>query len=800
MELVEGETLEERIARGPLPWREAVDLFEAVADGLKVAHESGIVHRDLKPANIKIDREGRPKILDFGLARASPGEGAVAMAGLTHSPTLTAAATLPGVLLGTAAYMSPEQARGRPVDRRADVWAFGCCLYEALTARRAFEGEDVSLTLAAVLTREPDWQHLPAGLPLELSTLLRRCLEKDARQRVQDIGDARWWLSQARRVEQEPTVAAGTAATSRGHALAAVLALVALVSTTAAVWLAVARLDHRRDVDAAAPAPSARFRVAPGVARVSSQIAVHPSGTRFVFSAANGLNVYDLAEGVTHPIPGETGDHPFFSSDGAWVGITQYMQVLKVPASGGLGQHLTFLGGEPAGMSWQGDRILFGTESGPSRGLWILIPSTGSKLERLGEDPALANGVHPSFVEGRDLVLFTGRNADGVLRPSVFDRASATVHDLGVEGSSPQYLSSGHLLWERARRVWAARFDLERLRLVGEPVPLIELGSTALTDFGSTRAAVPSFAVSANGTLVTPDLARLDLVEVGADGSRRRLAVPTGEVSDLRLSPDGRLLAYTRGELGSEQVWIHELATGRETALSEGRRVSAAVWTPDGALVFLDRSSSRFALRLAIPERGGEPLTLFESDQRLIPSTVSPGGVLLFTQGTLPTGVDRLDLARPQQAEVWSKEAYCSHLTFSPDGRWVAYDRFSGESGTRVYVRSYQGPGTERPVSVDRGWAPEWARDGRTLYFKQSSGLMAVAANPQGDTLDLGPPRPAGSSIPDQVSTPDLDYAPLPDGRGFIVVDEAEPRGFTVMTNVGRYLRERDRAASPARP
>ncbi len=285
-----------------------------------------------------------------------------------------------------------------------------------------------------------------------------------------------------------------------------------------------------------------------------------------------------------------------------------------------------------------------------AKGLWW-IPSSGGEPERLGDDPALANGVHPSFIEGRDAILFTGRDGGDAGRPSVLDLSSGKVRDLGVEGSAPQYLSSGHLLWEREGQVWAAPFDLEGLRLAGDPVPVIGLASTSRV--------TPSFAASANGTLVMTDAALSDLVEVAPDGSRRRLAVATGELSDPRLSPDGRFLAYTRGEFGSEQLWIHELATGRERRISEAsRRVSDAVWTPGGDVVYQDRSSARFALRLATPERGGEPLTLLESDEQVTPFSVSPGGTLLFTAGSLGWQVQRLDLAHPQHAEVWAEGIY----------------------------------------------------------------------------------------------------------------------------------------------
>jgi hypothetical protein len=488
-------------------------------------------------------------------------------------------------------------------------------------------------------------------------------------------------------------------------------------------------------------------------------------------------------------------NRPFFSADGEWLGYQGVLEVMKAPATGGLSQLLCYLGGEgdAAGASWRGDRIVLGLWSGKQKGLWS-IPSSGGEPARLGEDPALANGVHPSFIEGRDAILFSGRDGGDAGRLSVLDLSSGNVRDLGVGGSAPQYLSSGHLLWEREGQVWAAPFDRDGLRLAGDAVPVIDLASTSRV--------WPSFAASASGTLVITDAARSDLVEVAPDGSRRRLAVATGELSDPRLSPDGRFLAYTRGAFGSEQLWIHELATGRERRISESsRRVADAVWTPGGDVVYLDRSSARYALRLATRELGGESVTLLESDEQITPFSVSPSGTLLFTEGGVGFLIKRLDLARPRQAEVWAAEGIFSTVMFSPDGRWVAYARWSQGAGIRVYVRPFQGTGAERPVSVNEGWSPLWAPDGRTIYFKNPTGLMEVAAEASGENLELGSPRPIVGAIKASSNYSGLDYTPLRDGKGFIVVAEGEKtRGFTVITNLGRMLRDQARGAGAPRP
>jgi hypothetical protein len=680
------------------------------------------------------------------------------------------------------------------VDRRADVWAFGCCLYEALTGARAFDGADVSLILAAILSGEPDWQRLPSALPREIVSLVRRCLEKDPRQRLQDLGDARWWLDEAQREAGRPTaMLEERRGASRSRYVATAIALATLALGAAGGWL-VATRSVAHDSSVAAEGPVARFRVETDITGIGTHVAVDPSGNSFFFAGGNQLNVYDLAMGGTRPIPDTVGsDRPFVSPDGMWVGGMNVgaVEVSKRPRNGGPWQILCYLGGDTAGISWGPDRIVFGVSGGPQAGLWWTPPAGGS-IERVGTDPMLLNGIQPSFVEGRRAILFKGNDAadPAIGRLRVLDLSSAIVHDLGVSGSAPQYVSSGHLLWEFERQVWAARFDLDQFRLAGDRSPILDLESASQV--------TPAFAVSANGTLVALDAARLDVVEVAPDGSRRRLAVAPGEVSSPRLSPDGRFLAYTRGEAGFEQVWIHELASGRESRLAEGRRVSRPVWTPEGDVVYVDSSLPRFRLLLTTPGRGGEPILLLESERPLEPWSVSAEGILLFTSGSMVGGMrlERLDLARPQQSEVWIKENFVFHPRFSPDGRWVTYERWSPESSNRVYVRPFPGPGVERPVSVEEGIQPSWAADGKTLYFRsgwssETHGLMAVDVNFAKDELELGVPRPIG------VITNQATYEPTADGKGFIVAEARdEPRGFTVIVNLDRMLRERERVAT----
>jgi serine/threonine-protein kinase len=793
MELVEGETLADRIARGPMPWREAAALFESIADGLKAAHESGIVHRDLKPANVKIDREGRPKILDFGLARSAAGDDAAAAGLFSHSPTLTARATVPGMLLGTAAYMSPEQARGLRVDRRADVWAFGCCLYEALSCKRAFEGEDISLTLAAVLSRDPDWERLPAELPRELVTLLRRCLVKDHRQRLQDLGDARWWLTEARRVSGEHGDDRVPVSHRRRRGVFAVAAVAALAAAAAAGWFTATRTGDSQGRPSGAGSTVARFDVTPPRTAVVTQlgraVAVHPRGTSFVFDGGDSFLRYEIAAGASYPIAGTAGQQPFFSDDGTWLGLISGSEIVKVRVGGGVAQRLGTMQGLPAGATWRGDRIVFGVwgDRGdePDRGLWSMR-ATGGTPERLGDHEALAGGTHPSFVEGRDAILFScpGAGGDGAAQElCFFDLSNGVVHELGIEGRIPQHVNTGHVVFARDDGLWAAAVDLDRVLATSEPRRVLDVESTSLP--------FAPFATSPNGTLVVVNHDRFDLVEIAADGTRRRLTAPPGQLAQPRHSPDGRFVAYLRGGVDPAQIWIHEIATGRESRIRDAGPLGWPVWTPDGRLVYENVSSSRHRLRIVTPFGSDEPSTLFEHAHRIFPYTVSPGGVLLFSSGDdwRTNSLWRLDLSRRESAEVWSTET--SHqAAFSPDGRWVAY---TDMATAQVYVRPYPGPGGGRPASVDGGQAPAWSADGRTLYFASLKGdlLTAVDVRFVEDDLELGAAHVVGELRSDPWEP---GYDPKPDGGGFIAVERRDA-SFTVVVNLGEELRDHEQGA-----
>ena len=405
--------------------------------------------------------------------------------------------------------------------------------------------------------------------------------------------------------------------------------------------------------------------------------------------------------------------------------------------------------------------------------MWRVSATGGTPRQRLGNDARLSNGLHPSFVSGRDVVLFTGRD-EGPVGPQklcVVDLPTGVVSALGIEGRAPQYVSSGHLVWTRDDGLWAARFDVETLRAIGDARLVVPLPAAATL-------AMP-FDVSPGGTLVSVQPDEYDLVEISFDGARHVLPTGAGLLRFPRYSHDGRFIAYTRAIKDSEQIWIRDLVTGRENGLLNSPGQTEPVWTPDGAVIYTDLSSSRFRLRLGFPDRRSEPVTLLESDKWLFPFSVSSAGILLFAT---ERQIRRLDLARPGSAEVWLDEPVWD-ATFSPDGRWVAY--FDSRD-FQVFVRSYRDPAKSWLASTDRGWHPTWSEDGRTLYFVKDGTLNAVPVRVVGDDLELGASHVVIAEAPDSWRR---SYDPRPDGRAVVgtALREAPPK-FNVVVNLGREL------------
>jgi eukaryotic-like serine/threonine-protein kinase len=585
MELVEGPTLADRIARGPLAVSEALPVACQIAEALEAAHEKGIVHRDLKPANIKITPDSIVKVLDFGLAKAiRPTEGAPE---LPHSPAFTTGGTKDGVLLGTAAYMSPEQVRGQAVDNRADIWAFGCVLYEMLSGRRAFQGDEVSDILAGILRDDPAWDALPASTPQSIRQLVRRCLEKDRRERLQAIGDARLEISEAltRRTDDEPT------ATPRSHTSRAksIVPLAAVAGATALVvgigtWT-------MKPSSPAAERLIARSLIAvdpfgAGETPFRTAIAVSPDGRTLVFRGRRGvaqqswqlfLRPLDRLEAA--PIPGTEGaQNPFFSPDGAWIGYWAGREIRRVPTAGGPPSTVARLpsdyDGPPrtVGASWgDGDAIVFATPEA----LWRVTSSGGTPevVIKPGEDEYAYK--LPQMLPGGRAVLFTLQKTLWRWDDTQIVVRSLVTGDQRVlldDGADARYVPSGHLVFVRRGTLMAVPFDPERLTLTGAPVAMID-GIMQAANNGNVGAdsGAGQFAIAAQGRLIyvtggiTPDEDRA-LVWVDRDGSVEPLVTPRLEYMAPRLAPNAqRILVTARPSAnnGGDRIWIHDVARER---------------------------------------------------------------------------------------------------------------------------------------------------------------------------------------------------------------------------------------------
>ncbi len=717
MELVEGETLAERIARGPIPLDEAIPLFIEIADGLEAAHEKGIIHRDLKPANVKISPDGKPKILDFGLAKAFAQEDDVS-AEMSQSPTLTRGTAL-GVIMGTAAYMSPEQARGKKLDKRTDVWAFACCLYEALTGRKVFEAEDVSLTLAEVMKSEPQWETLPTDLPPLLLVFLKRCLDKDPKHRLRDIGDVRLAMEGAFEsgASQARTV-------SRPVGLVAAAALALSVITGFAVW--------RMSKSEPAPQPVARFSLPlpSGVSLTGSGrhvVALSSDGTRLVYSANQQIYLRALEQTEAVPVRGTEGGarNPFFSPDGEWVGFWVDGELRKVLIEGGAPVRLCEAL-RPLGASWGADdAILFG-----QHGVGILrVSAAGGTPEVLVPLDLPVRGHGPQILPGDKAVLLT--LGDG---PNWND-AQIVVHSLETgerkvlieDGRDARHLPTGHLVYVLDGTLLAVPFDAERLEVTGGPVPMVE-GIDSASPSGASQ-----FSVSDTGSLVyvSGQTTKRTLVWVDREGREEVLKVEPRAFSHPRISPDGSRIALALRDQ-EEDIWIWDLARETLTRLTFAPgRDSYPVWTLDGQrLVFSsDRDGSQNLYWKAADGTGSvERLTKSESDHFAYAFTPAGGQLVFLELGEQGADLGVLTLegsSEPLLATEFDERT----AALSPNGRWLAYEsNDSSQYEIEIYVRPF--PNVDEghwQITRDGGSRPLWAPDGRELFYLRGGGSRRFA-------------------------------------------------------------------------
>jgi hypothetical protein len=794
MELVEGEDLSVIIARGPIPVTDALPIAKQIAEALEAAHEQGIIHRDLKPANIKIRVDGTVKVLDFGLAKAMDPTGS-SSADAMNSPTLTMRATQMGMVIGTAAYMAPEQAKGRAVDKRADIWAFGVVLYEMLSGHRGYEAEDVSETLAAVLTREVDWTRLPASIPPPLSALLRDCLVRDPKQRLRDMGEAR------RTIDRLITGASGTAmlATTDLSGVVAqparaarpvvpwAIATVAILMAGAASWkLWSAPVPDRPPVTRARQT----FTEATGLVDVSRD------GTQIVYTRVGGaagfhLEVRRMDQFVAQPLAGgDGGVIAMFSPAADWIVFsTLDGKIKKIPTIGGPAILLTE-GSLDRGGAWGDDDTI--VYAGP-KGLMRMPASGGAAaaLTTVNRDKGETAHVRPEFLPDGQRLLFTVLYANADPQFAVLDLRKGSYQAVAKSGDNGRYVD-GYLLSLHAGTLFALPFDVDRLKATGSEAPVIEGVSTI-----GPVAGTADYAVSGAGMLV--------YFESGAQAGtlltwrdRHGGDVPlAGQVprnwGTGSLSPDGHSVANAiLNEKGSD-IWVVDLARGTPKRLTFGGTNDHPIWTPDGRAIVYGGTvdGKRGIYKVLADGSSAHPQVVLEAATAGLPTSFTPDGkTLLFTQagvnGKATIMVFPLDQPGAIPHPLRESSAADSEGEVSPDGHWVALT--STESGhPEIYVMPIPGPGPKFQISADGGTRARWATNSHELFFWD---LTAGTATLFASTTQLSP---FTSTPPQKLFTTfsGTTWGVAPDGQHFLVESVSNGGTLVTVTNWFEELRRR---------
>ena len=812
MELVDGDDLSWRIARGPIPLDEALPIAKQIAEALEAAHEQGIIHRDLKPANIKLRRDGTLKVLDFGLAKTIAPTG-VASPGVPESPTImTPAMTQAGTILGTARYMSPEQARGKSVDKRTDIWAFGCVLYEMMTGHLAFSGETASDAVAAILGREPDWLALPAATPENVRRLLRRCLEKDPKRRVHDIADARIELDEALAPSFAPGYLTSTglpasAVTNGARANARVrlgwiTAGVAVAASVAALALVRAGVFDRPVVDARVyrssivlpegtqiPADRGSANLGP-----AGRFALSPDGRRLAFVARRNttgsplLWVRSLDADAAQSLVGTEGaTYPFWSPDSRFIAFLAQGKLKKIDVAGGATLTLcdASLGATGA---WNGDDVILFTPKGGSP-LYRVSASGGTPSPVTTFDTASGDTQHwfPFFLpDGRHFLYSSlgstkvgATDPGGVYVGSLDPAESRTL--LLQDGYQAKY-AQGHLVYLRGSTLMARPFDASRRELRGEAEPLAE---QLQTTSGQVTGAAGAFTVSDLGVLAYQTGAGAvssQLTWFDRAGKPLGLLGDQADYADVELSPDAERVAVSvlDPEQGTRDLWLYDVKRGLRSRFTfDSASEFESIWSPDGDQLVFARSKASVDL-FRKPLSGGNETALLEGGLGKFPSDWSPNGrFILYIAGGV--AIARSDLwvlplfGNTKPFPFLETPFIETRGRFSPDGRWVAY--VSDESGQlEVYVARFPEPAEKRRVSTAGGLWPRWRRDGKEIvYVTPANTLTAATVNGAGATFEVGAVRTLFAVRPrPMVTLGDYPYDISADGQRFLVNTLAE--------------------------
>ncbi len=755
LELVPGESLEERLKRGPLSIDETLDVCKQIAEGLEAAHEAGVIHRDLKPANVRLTPDGKVKVLDFGLAKP-------ANEGNKGSSTDSVLSTEAGRLLGTPTYMAPEQARGRPIDKRVDIWAFGCVLYECLTAKRAFAGDTLSDVLAAVIEREPDWTTLPAATPSRLRELLQRCFAKDPRTRLRDIGDVRIVL------------AGGAAESARRAGVPPVLAGTVVLLACAGTWLAL-----RANAPQEPPARLRQLEIPDAGFWGGSATAIAPDGRCLVYSAPSqsamsapprvrALERFDSRE-LASTIA--RGLNPGFSPDGTQLACFTEQGLFAVQLDSGTTRLLSR--SEDWGeCSWssRGGVVFSRAHIGEStcQGLAWVDQSGGTAREITTLQPGELRHTWPLVLPDGQSVLFTVVHAQ--TSSIALGSTAGGAHRILLQGAGrPRYSPTGHLLYGDSRgRLLAVRFDAQHARMQGQPVVLAE-DLYALPESGW------AFDISNEGTLIYTsghggDTLARQVVLLDREGHSTPLVSETDFWAEPHLSPDGQWVALRRVAIPDCSLWVFDRRRNLLTRVPIEGDPHGISWTPDGkCLVFrLDHRGRPRICKIAVDGSGGvQELSHAEVDYKSAVPLPDGTGYVCTVQGK---GADNdlvlLDGASGEARVLLSTPANEGGGSVSPDSRWLSYA--SDESGrNEVYLRSYPDLGHRLQVSSAGGVRARWSRDGRQLFYASSERLMSVTVG-TGPALEVSAPTPV---FPDSLQLgPRMEFDPAPDNLGFVAI------------------------------
>ena len=831
LELVEGETLADRLARSSQSARPGLRVSEAlgyarqIADALEAAHEKGITHRDLKPGNITITPDGVVKLLDFGIAKVVTGDGPGVDLGQGETATLSA--TQAGLIVGTAGYMSPEQARGKPVDKRTDIWAFGCVLYEMLTGCAPFRGDTLSDTIAAILDREPDWSALPAGMPRTLRRLLQRCLVKDPRQRLRDIGDARVEIEQilgAPNDDLDPGVAAQQAGLWRRRThLASAAAMLFALSAAGVAWYALTRGG-----DVPADGRVTRFTIdlpkdSVIVPTFNPNVALSPDGTLIAYTPLPGpvvIRRLDNVEGQPLEASSTPGfrSAPLFSPDGASIafvdGNAPYAwkrPFQKVALAGGpplkLAEYDMFHRGD-----WSGDGWLYWTARYP--GGIVRIKESGGEIAPVTTlDVAAGEKSHrfASLLPGGDALIYTvgfeGISNYDDARIDLWDMKTGTKKTVIDGGMSATYVPSGHIVYARSGKLMAVPFDAGRREVTGAAFE-VQDGVMMSRNTGAA-----DYAVSRRGDLAyVPGPAeggRRTLVWVDRTGKPAPLPLPPASYLYPRISPDQQRLAVEI-EGPNHDFYFYDFARTVLSKVTTDGLSHDPVWSPDGRrLAFRSWQAGGMTMWWMPSDRSGEPQRLDPAGTRQSPVSFSPDGKFLaFDQKNPDTREDAWVLplggAMSPQRVAQTKFGEGS-MKFSPDGRWVAYS--SDESGRpEIYVQAFPGPGRKEQVSTDGGTDPVWRRSGGELYYRAGDKMMAVSVTTSPAFAASAPKMlwegsyshgtGASCGMPGVSSS---NYDVSADGKRFLMVRDDDASAYATRIVVVLNWTERVKAAGRAR-